>query len=118
MSEECNPAEVLSLLGDEHVRAILSATSEQPMSVKSLTDHCDASLPTLYRRIERLLECEMLVERVEVAADGNHFRTYEARVEHVSVDIVDGEIDVECSTDEDAVDRFTRFWKRARGEEE
>jgi len=42
------------------------------MSAKSLSEACDASLPTIYRRIERLQECGLIEERRAFKEDGSH----------------------------------------------
>ncbi|WP_458207626.1 helix-turn-helix domain-containing protein [Haladaptatus sp. NG-SE-30] len=118
MSGECDPDDLLAIIGDEYVRSILSATSEEAMSAKRLSERCGASLPTVYRRIDDLLEYGFLAEEVEMDPDGNHFKTYEATVEHIEIELVDGNFEVAYSTrEEDAVDRFTRMWRQARGDE-
>lgn len=55
------------------------------MSVKTLGEECDASLPTVYRRVDRLIACGLLAERTEVVADGHHFSKYEARLDRLTV---------------------------------
>lgn len=102
---------IVSLLDDEYARTILAATSIEPMSVSELVDRCDASDPTIYRRIERLREQDLLVERQIPDPDGHHYKRYAARLDHVSVDLDDGEFDVQITRrdEEDAVDRFTRL---------
>lgn len=112
MSEDRSPGELLELLQDEYARAILEATSTQPMSAKTLSEICDASLPTVYRRVERLVEADLLAERTELSADGNHFAVYEARLDRLVVDLSDGELSVSVRrTETDIADRFTDLWE-------
>jgi predicted transcriptional regulator len=104
---------VLSLLDDECARTILIATSEKPMSADALSEECDASAPTIYRRIDRLDEHDLLEEQQEMDPDGHHYKTYAARLERVAVDIKDGTMDVDVyRRGEDAADRFTRLYER------
>lgn len=111
MSDE-EDIEVLGLLDDDVVRTILIQTSSQPMSVDTLRTHCDVSPPTIYRRIDRLHEHDLLEVQQELDPDGHHYKTYVARLEGVSVELEDGTLDVEIRrTEEDPSDRFTRLFE-------
>lgn len=114
MSEEPPPDELFALLDDEYARAILTETSEEPMSAKRLSEACEASLPTIYRRIDRLIACELLVKRTEFHEEGRHYGVYEAKLQRLTVDLTDGEFEVGLETTEDAADRFTRLWEGVR----
>lgn len=116
MSEDCDEEELLALLEDEYARAILTATSEEPMSANTLSECCDASVTTVYRRIDRLLDCGLLAERLQPRADGNHYRVYAATLSRFSIEFEDGERRLELERREapletDAADRFTRMWR-------
>lgn len=105
---------VLEALNDEYARGILTATSQEPMSAKKLSEYCDASLPTIYRRIEELQEAGLLAERTEPDPAGNHYSVYAARLERFAVDLSDGEWEATVSRSEpsdDPADRFTRMWE-------
>ncbi|WP_137287023.1 ArsR/SmtB family transcription factor [Halorussus salinisoli] len=119
MSEEPNPTALFALLDDEYARGILTETSREPMSAQTLSDRCDASLPTIYRRLDDLESCDLVEKRTRPASDGNHYALYEATVEHIGVYVRDGEIDVYVGDDEDedAADRFTDVWEDMRGDE-
>ena len=118
MSEDRDLADVLDLLSDEYARAILAATSTEPMTAKALSEHCDASLPTIYRRIERLQEHDLVDERVRIDGDGHHREAYSARLEAFSLELDDGSYESDLETtdrdpihEEDTVDRLTRMWE-------
>lgn len=113
VSEDSQPIEVFALLDDEYARAILTSTSIQPMSAKTLSEECDASLPTVYRRTERLVACNLIEEGTQLADDGHHYTVYEARLDRLTVDLEDGEIQVtvEEKPPEDMADRFTDMWE-------
>ena len=112
MSEDCWENEVFALLDDEYARAILIATSIQPMSAKNLSKECGASLPTVYRRAERLAECGLIDEGTQLADDGHHYSVYEARLDRLTVKLKEGELQVtiEEKPTEDMADRFTDMW--------
>lgn len=115
VSEECDESEILALLHDEYARAILGETSAQPMSATELSDRCDASRSTIYRRIDRLTDCDLLEERMEYDPDGHHRSVYASRLEEVRVRFEDAEpvLDIERreAAPEDPADRFTRMWE-------
>jgi|JXWS01.1.fsa_nt_gb predicted transcriptional regulator len=69
-------AVVLELLADEYACSILQALDDTPTSVDSLAEECNMSRPTLYRRLERLLEADMINARINPLRDGHHRREY------------------------------------------
>jgi DNA-binding transcriptional ArsR family regulator len=87
--------ELLDVLGDEHSRTILAAASDAPVSSKELTDLCDASPSTVYRRINHLLDLGLLDERVAFDGDSKQTKVYEASFEHFDVSFDDGDCRVE-----------------------
>jgi DNA-binding transcriptional ArsR family regulator len=116
VSEDCDEAELLALLEDEYARAILTATSAEPMSANTLSERCDASVTTIYRRIDRLLACGLLDERLQPQPDGNHYRVYTSRLGRFSIAFEDGERVIEVEERdrppaEDTADKFTRMWR-------
>ena len=115
MSEDCDEAELLDLLNDEYARAILKETSVEPMSARTLSERCDASRATIYRRINRLKDCDLLDEQMRPQSDGNHHKVFVSRLESFAVDFEDGEMTASVTrkppTEEDVADRFTRLWE-------
>lgn len=115
---------MLELLHDRYARAILTETSAEPMSATELADACDASLSTIYRRVDELDERGLVRSETEYDPGGDHYQLYEAAVDHVGIDIEDGTWSLDVSrtgTDEDSVtraDRFTRAWEGIRGGDE
>lgn len=82
------------------------------MSAKQLAEACDASLPTIYRRIDRLSELDLLTERPEFRDEGRHYSVYEATLDRVVIDLDDGALDITMTTEPtDAADRFTEMWE-------
>lgn len=115
MSEDGDGTELtalLSLLEDEYARAILAETSVQPMSAQELAERCEVADSTIYRRIERLREHELLAERQVPDSDGHHYKEYSARLDHVRIDLQSGEFSIDVARiEEDPVDRFTRLYE-------
>lgn len=112
VSEEPDPDDLFALLDDEYARAILTATSKRPMSAKTLSEEIDASLPTIYRRIERLRDSGLIEERPAFQREGRHYGVFEARLERIDVKLDDGELIVSVEIEPtDPADRFTAMWE-------
>jgi DNA-binding transcriptional regulator GbsR (MarR family) len=101
----------LDVLAGEHTRRILAAASQQPMSARELADECEASLPTVYRRIDELTAVDFLDSQMQPTDDGNHYRTFETNVERIRVVIAAGSIHTDVKRDGDVVDRFGNLWQ-------
>lgn len=114
-SEEVGVDTVGELLEDEYTRSILAETSNESLSAQELVDRCDASPPTIYRRINRLQELEMLDEDQRLDPDGHHYREFSARLDRVTIELSDGTYDVSVHRKEtDAVERFTKLYEGLR----
>ena len=112
VSEAVPVEELLSFLDDEYARQILIETTTEPMSANELAEACDASLPTVYRRIDRLTEHDLITERTHLDDDGHHYGTYTATLRAVEIELTDGGLNVDVSREpSDAADRFTELWE-------
>jgi Fe2+ or Zn2+ uptake regulation protein len=118
--EDVDLDEVLELLSDEYARSILAATSIEPMSANTLSDRCDASLPTVYRRIEWLQAYDLIEEQTRVELSGNHHKVYSATLSEFAVDLDDGTFEgtlertsrADFADQDDTADRFTSMWEQ------
>jgi predicted transcriptional regulator len=79
-----------------------------------LSEECDVALSTIYRRVEDMIDSNLLVERTQITSDGSHHSVYEANVDYLDVHIDDGTIDVRAHVREDAAQRFSRIWDDIR----
>lgn len=110
MTEECGIEEVAALLEDETVRTILEETSTEPMSAQTLSERCDVSEPTIYRRIEDLRACDLVVEQTRPDPEGGHHRqVYAPNLDRVTVDLTDGDLSIAIQRRETMADRFTEL---------
>ena len=97
-------------LEDATARTILTQTSLEPMSATTLSERCDASKPTVYRRLDDLRELDLLVEQTEPDPEGGHHRTvYATNMERITVELRDGEVHLSVDRRPDIADRFTRL---------
>lgn len=114
MNEAPDPDELLELLGDEHVRTILRATSAEPRSARELSELCDVARSTVYRRVDEMLDNDLVVEHTRIVTDGSHHSVYEHKVDRVAVDVGDGTLAASVEVRESAAGRFARMWEDIR----
>jgi predicted transcriptional regulator len=122
VSEDVDLETVAGLLHESAARDVLTATSREPLSASELSERCDVSVPTAHRWTERLAAAGLLAERTRPREDGHHESVYAATLSELSVRLVDGDLEVEMTTEEpsgadgveegaDAVDRLTSMWE-------
>jgi DNA-binding transcriptional ArsR family regulator len=76
---------VLSLLSDDHARAILDALADGPSAARQLVERLDASRATVYRRLDALESAGLVDSTLSIRADGHHRRRFRAAAGRVSV---------------------------------
>ncbi|WP_435347651.1 ArsR/SmtB family transcription factor [Haloarchaeobius sp. HRN-SO-5] len=106
--------DVAALLEDDYARSILVHTSTRPMSASELSERCDASPPTIYRRIDRLREHDLVEAEQELDPDGHHYEVYSATLRRVTIELDDGEFVVDVERETDPADRFTSLFEELR----
>jgi predicted transcriptional regulator len=116
VDEEQSIEEILDTIGDEHARKVLAAISREPQSAKELSEECDLSLPTVYRRIEMLNEYDLVKDQTLVAEDGNHYKVYESNFESTVISLEDNEYKVRIYREENLPDRFSQLWDELNSE--
>lgn len=111
MSDDRDVAAIATLLADECTRTILTATTTEPMSADALSERCDVSTQTIYRRLNELGEHDLIAERLRVDADGHHYKVYSATLDRVAISLTDEGFDCRLTRRERMADRFTQFVK-------
>jgi DNA-binding transcriptional ArsR family regulator len=110
---------VLDTLGDESTRAIIEALSE-PMTANELSEACDIPLSTMYRKLDRLAEADLVRESTEIRESGQHTTRYARDFTEVSVWVDDEEelvTTVERPAAEQTADqRLEELWTELREE--
>ncbi|SDM49036.1 Helix-turn-helix domain-containing protein [Halogranum gelatinilyticum] len=107
MTTEWEAGTLFELLGDELARKILALTSVERLSADAISDRCDSSQPTVYRRLDELQDYDLLEEYTEYDADGNHYQTYGCRLDEVAVGIEEGTFTVDVRLRRELVDDET-----------
>jgi DNA-binding Lrp family transcriptional regulator len=102
--------ELLDTIGDEYARQILAALSRDSRSAKELAEECDISLPTVYRRLERLTEQDLVTTRTLVGEDGNEYSIYETNFESTLISLQSDGYEVRVYREQNTPDRFSQLW--------
>lgn len=106
-------ATAVALLDDKHVRSILVATSETPLSANELSEQCELSTSSIYRRLDRLTAADLVSEQTRPRSDGHHETVYVSRLDRFELTIRDGELNWGIDRDSDDVsDQLTRLWAK------
>lgn len=105
---------LLEILSDEHARMILRETMKRPMSADELSDACDLSPQSVYRRTDQLTSLGLLDTEMQYDSEGHHFRTYTADPTRIVIDVAEDDVDVTVSQRERMADRFTEFVNQVR----
>lgn len=108
--KEWSPANILDVFGDSIARAALVLASDQPVTVKDLADQLDVSDPTIYRRIDPLVEANLLREHQQVDAKGNQPCRYETMLEQVTFEVGTDGYTVDIQVKQNLVEDFESMW--------
>ena len=110
VSKEWGPEDIFDVLASETARDILVLSKSEPMSAQELAERCDASKPTIYRRVQKLNEYDLLEEELAIDDGGNHYNTFRANTDRICFDIGEDDWIVTVHFEEDLVDRFVSAW--------
>ncbi|WP_336021610.1 helix-turn-helix domain-containing protein [Halobellus salinisoli] len=101
---------LLDVLGDPLCRQTLVIAYDSQISATTLANRLDVSPPTVYRRVNSLVEHELIHEHRRIDADGNHYRLFEASLDHLEVTLTKDGYEVSIRHRKDLADRFDEFW--------
>ena len=108
--EECSVAQIGRILADSTTRQILRTIREESMSAEDLSNTAETSTPTIYRRLNELRQCELLIEQTQLDPDdGHHHAQFQTDLERIIVELTDGDFRVTIDHHEAMADRFTRL---------
>lgn len=105
---------IASLLADECTQTILTETVTEPMSADELSEVCDVSPQTVYRRLEELAEQNLIEEDLQPDPEGNHYKVYTATLDRVAVELTPDGFELQVSRRDRMADRFTQFIDEVR----
>lgn len=107
-----NKDEILSILGDEYSRNILSILSKNEMNAQEISDKLGIPSSTTYRKIKNLENAE-LVKKTKVVRtlEGLDESYYKSLVSGIDIKFKDGEIF--CKIEKFTMDqKIQRLWEK------
>ncbi len=104
-----DPESLADLLGDECARTILVEAKKEPRSAAELSDRAGVSEPTVYRRLERLREYDLVTEDIQPVTDGKNYKLYRTELDGIELDLSEDGFEITVSRRERMADRFTQF---------
>lgn len=108
--KEWAPSDVFDVFGDSLARRILVLASDRPLSADDLADQFDVSRPTIYRRINALIDYDLLREQQEIDMDGNHYKVFETTLKRIAFEIDGGGYTIDMTVRQSLADKFESFW--------
>lgn len=108
--KEWSPGSILDVFGDRIARATLVLASGQPVTVQDLADQLDVSDPTIYRRIDPLVDANLLRERQRIDDDGNQPTEYETMLEAVTFAVETSGYTIDIQVRQDLAADFEAMW--------
>lgn len=109
VSDVRDPEALADLLGDECARTILIEAKKEPCSAAELSDCAGVSEPTVYRRLERLREYDLVTEDIQPVTDGKNYKLYRTELDGIELDLSEDGFEITVSRRERMAERFTRF---------
>lgn len=103
-------------MADDYARRILVAADQKPMTAKDLSEACNASLTTVYRRVSMLQNHGLIEEHRTVGSDGSHRSVFETALEEFHVELSEGKLELTLETRDELADSFTGLWSDMRGD--
>jgi DNA-binding transcriptional ArsR family regulator len=85
--DDVDTGTLLSLLGDDYARELLAALSTAPKTAPTLIEECEASKPTVYRRLDALEEAGLVETDTAVDPDGYHCKRFHPTVSAVTLSL-------------------------------
>lgn len=117
-SETCSEQRtdaVFDVLVDSDCRAILETIADEPQTAAEIEGDLGISTSTLYRKLNRLSEADLIRESVRLDTGGAHPSEYSPAFSEVSLALDDGSVTVTVTPDGSGDDRAPRL-QSARGQ--
>lgn len=109
VGDDCDVDTIGSLLADECARTILTETATEPLSAEELSERCEVSPPTVYRRLNELEEYNLVTKQTHPDAEGHHYNVYTATLDRIVVELTEDGLTLRLARRERMADRFTQF---------
>lgn len=110
VEKEWTPASLLDVFGDRIARATLVVANQQPRSVEDIANTLGVSKQTIYRRVDELVDSDLLKEHQRFGPDGNQRVEYETIMDEVTLTVDDDGYTVDVQVRQDLSEDFGDMW--------
>jgi DNA-binding transcriptional ArsR family regulator len=84
-------------LNDEDACAIMKTLDETSLSAKEVSERCELSMSTTYRKLNQLSEVGLLEEQTEITLEGKHLTRFHRCIDTIAITITDNGFELELS---------------------
>ena len=88
---------------------MLQETMKEPKSAERLSEICDISPQSVYRRTDKLTALGLMETEKRYDPDGHHFTVFRSAPTEISVVVSEDGVELAVSKQETMADRFTEF---------
>lgn len=105
---DADDADVVALLDDEYARATLVLTYREELAADDIAERLDVAPSTVYDRLSRLTDHDLVTEQQQLDLGGHHYKTYRARLDCVVTELTADGFEVRIDREpRDPADRLT-----------
>ena len=106
------------IMADEYSRRILLSGAAKAKTVEDFSREENIPLSTCYRRVNEMHEEGLLVvERIVISPEGKKSELYRSGFKEVRISMVDGNLQIEATVNEDIADKLYNMWTVMRWKE-
>lgn len=91
--------ELVDLLGDEMTRQVLETIADDGKGGREIAESLPVSRPTVYRRLNELVEAGLVDTTMVVCPDGHHHKQYRAVLEAARFQLGEGGLTADVQTE-------------------
>jgi response regulator of citrate/malate metabolism len=85
VKEEQDVSALIGALNESSARTIIESLDDEALSAQELSNKCDLSLSTTYRRVNELSHLGILTEKTTIDRHGKHISKYQRRVDELVI---------------------------------
>lgn len=112
-NSDSDSVEIIDTL-DEYSIYILAEASGDAKSAKELSESSGIPKSTIYRRIENLETHGLIEDEMCMGKNGDHYKVYRTQLEHISIEIDNGQIQISVIVEEKPKERLKNSWEKMR----
>jgi len=92
-----NVSQMLELMSDEYILRILDITQNRPLTISEISRDLGIPIASCYRRIEDLLNGNMIIVRDHITDRGRHTKGYRSTIKRMDIRYTVGDIRIEIT---------------------